>query len=225
MFVTETTIYALIDPRNGNVRYVGRADDPQRRLQEHIRAGRTFARRHAARWITGLISRGLLPIMKVLEVCSLDLWQERERYWIAHYKREKLTNMTDGGYGATKRIVAAETRAKLSAHMATRILSADAQARCEAGWRKSIEARRGNTEYRAKLSASLKGRKLTPEQRERHLIALRNRRPLSPESCAKLAATRRRQWKDPEYRSKMLMAKKSKKRLGNSNDGQLSFTI
>lgn len=64
-----TTIYHLVDPRDGSVRYVGKTRGPlRRRLSAHLRRGR---RRHDGwrRWLTELAALGQVPaIVPVREV-------------------------------------------------------------------------------------------------------------------------------------------------------------
>lgn len=56
-------IYALIDPRTGARRYVGRTAHPRKRLQRHISE-------RAKDWIKDLHAVGLAPTMEVLEVVT-----------------------------------------------------------------------------------------------------------------------------------------------------------
>jgi hypothetical protein len=45
------------------------------------------------------MSLGLVPEMRVIEETTEQVWQERERFWINHFRQsgERLTNGTDGG--------------------------------------------------------------------------------------------------------------------------------
>ena len=96
--IRKTFIYMLIDPRNDEIKYVGKSDHPNQRLKEHIYM-RYKKRSHKNNWIIGLIDSGLQPILKVIEEIRYSNWEKRERYWIKYYKKQgyKLTNMTDGG--------------------------------------------------------------------------------------------------------------------------------
>jgi group I intron endonuclease len=90
-------IYALCDPRDGQVRYIGKADDIDRRYKAHLHEQNGT---HKRRWIRLLLDVGLAPeIVIIEEVADGVSWKERERYWIAKYRADgaRLVNMTDGG--------------------------------------------------------------------------------------------------------------------------------
>ena len=94
--VPTTFIYALIDPRTGRPRYVGKSNAPAQRRRAHIRNAREGERGHRAAWLRELLRRGLRPGLLVLERCAGDTWADRERHWIATLSVE-LTNHTAGG--------------------------------------------------------------------------------------------------------------------------------
>lgn len=93
------SIYALVDPRDRRVRYVGWAYNVQRRLADHIYESRRL-QTHKARWIRQLAACGLTPLVKELET-GFGCWAAAERRWIAQFKAEgaDLTNITPGGEG------------------------------------------------------------------------------------------------------------------------------
>jgi len=78
------TIYALIDPRDGSIRYIGITDNPAQRIKEHLRGrgGNPLKRE----WVYELRRLGLAPIMQPLETgLSLSAALERESLLIQHY--------------------------------------------------------------------------------------------------------------------------------------------
>lgn len=95
--MTETTfIYALECPTTGEIRYVGKSNNPKNRYYEHLRErGNSYK----CNWIQSLIKNGLKPELIIIEVVNSDIWKERECYWINYYKENniKLTNSTLGG--------------------------------------------------------------------------------------------------------------------------------
>ncbi len=78
-------IYALVDPRDKAVRYVGMSKDAQARLSGHLMGN--YGNMHEGRWIRKLHENGLRPILEILETInagsnSYALACEREIYWI-----------------------------------------------------------------------------------------------------------------------------------------------
>lgn len=74
-------IYALVDPRDGAVKYVGQTIYKlQKRLTEHCVSPRTRQQRE---WIEDLAALGLRPSIRLLEeVPTADL-NRYENYWMA----------------------------------------------------------------------------------------------------------------------------------------------
>lgn len=97
-----TNIYVLIDPRNGKVRYVGKANDISQRYRAHLNRARKH-QIHKANWIKQLRDLGLKPIVEVIDVVPINEWVYWETYWIAQMKAWgfDLLNYTLGGDGAT----------------------------------------------------------------------------------------------------------------------------
>lgn len=198
------TIYALVDPRTEQVRYVGATVDPQRRLREHL--GRRCESTYCSRWIQELAAEGLKPCFWVLQIAG-DEWQIVECQWIKAFRDlgAPLTNITDGGEGTSPGSTKSpETRAKMSIaatrwqtgrtcspeHRAS--MSAERRHRLEdPGYRAQIEAQaramsslggkagKGkpkSVEHNAKVSASKMGVKLSSEHRAAISAGLRSRR-------------------------------------------------
>lgn len=93
-----TFIYCLCEPRSGEIRYVGKADDPERRFKKHLCNGENC---HRTAWIRSLAADDIQPALILLEECPKENWQERERHWIAFLRENgaDLVNSTDGGDG------------------------------------------------------------------------------------------------------------------------------
>lgn len=95
------SIYALVDPRDDVVRYVGFSKFPRRRLRFHLKR-RNSSRRLSA-WVMELQRLGKQPRMIILERVAEHEWEAIEKRWIAHYRSEPygslLLNVLDGGDG------------------------------------------------------------------------------------------------------------------------------
>ena len=172
-------IYALLDPRMDDaVRYVGKTINLRNRLNRHRAEARQLDN-YKARWLRGLLSDGLFPGVRVLEVVSSDEWQEAECRWINHYRDlgAALTNTTDGGRGGHG--MTAEVKAKISAGV-----------RATARWRGPM-----STEEKAALSVRLKNSPLrrglsnSPEANEKNRLAHLGKKP-TDETRAKMSAAR-----------------------------------
>ena len=106
------TIYALRDPRDRSVRYVGATAHMKGRWKVHFYQGPMEAKQVAkAAWVLFLRTIGQRPIMEVLEEVDAESWKDRERFWIKFL--EPIYNIQPGGTGKGHR-KSAETRRKMS---------------------------------------------------------------------------------------------------------------
>src|SRR5438552_2383132 len=104
-------IYALCDPRDNAIRYIGKSSNGLRRPQAHRYPSARIDGTHRAKWLQALHLLGLRATIEIVEVCSAISLNEAERFWIEEFRREgcKLTNHCDGGEGTAGRIVSDET--------------------------------------------------------------------------------------------------------------------
>lgn len=92
-----TYIYTLSD-QDGNIRYVGKSNNPTKRLLHHKWNDRKCK---LTSWLTSLRQKGLEPVLEVLDLVEENEWRFWEQFWISQCKTWgfKLTNMTEGGEG------------------------------------------------------------------------------------------------------------------------------
>lgn len=98
-----TFIYVLRCPITNEIRYVGKTNNPLQRFKAHNNKARDV-NTYKRNWINSLRKEGLKPVFEIIEECSIDIWKEREKYWIEFYIKEgcKLTNyITKSGQGLT----------------------------------------------------------------------------------------------------------------------------
>lgn len=90
-------IYSLLDPRDGSIRYVGKANDSLKRLKTHLAETRRSTPLYC--WIEKLRGLGLVPQLQVMSVCNFSDWQQCEREAIANARLRGLNilNLADGG--------------------------------------------------------------------------------------------------------------------------------
>lgn len=124
-------IYGLFDPDSGELRYVGKANDAQKRLRRHI--DDRNIRRPVCAWVKSLVDRGKMPVSRVLEEVEASQWEEAERRLIAlHRKTANLLNLADGG--------AAPHQTKEQRKKAARASNAVQKVRPEA-WKRFVQAK------------------------------------------------------------------------------------
>lgn len=209
-------IYGLVDPLDpGHVRYVGMACRPERPFI-HSRWAHWARTRpsHFVHWIRKLHAEGREYVVLVLRELHPTLTRQQvggaERLIIRALRGHghQLTNVSPGGEGGRVGGITPESRARISAALARRTVSAETRARIGAA-----SARRVKTpEWRAKISATLKGRKLTTEElaqrlgnqralgavhsetsKERQRAAMTGRK-VSPETRARMCTAQRAAW-------------------------------
>ena len=189
-----TGIYALADPRTGVVRYIGQAVDVVSRYRAHAQ-GRSRVGNVSA-WVRLLwaVARRK-PRLVVLTLCAREHLDDRERWWIAAYRRAGgLLNENDGGGGSNP---SAHVRAKLSAVARRRMQDPVERAKISAAMRSpetraKFSAAMRSPGTRAKISAANRRRYQDPAARTKMADALRGRK-LTPEHRAKISAARRAQ--------------------------------
>jgi len=100
--VSNSYIYALVDPTTDNIRYIGKTSrNPKHRYTSHISSARYNTNTYLYRWIRLLLNNNKKPLMFVVEVCDTSIVSEREIYYIDFYKSLgcNLTNTAIGGTG------------------------------------------------------------------------------------------------------------------------------
>jgi len=184
-------IYALIDPRTGEVKYIGKSTTGYRRIQAHLVPTQLEANTPKIRWIKELLNIGLVPQARVLLIVAdkADLSTE-ERRLIAEHRATgyALTNATDGGDGLSGRKFTPEHRAKISQALRGRsrprwIIEAMSAAR---------RGRHHSEETKLKISKGGIGRKRPPKSAEAilHMSEAQRGKKASAETRAKLSAMR-----------------------------------
>lgn len=196
-----TSIYALCDPSDGRVRYIGKTVVKTNvRLSQHIAAAAKGRRNHLHCWIRSLSER---PTIRTIERVSNERGFAVERETIAIYRNQgfDLVNESDGGEGQTGYAHTDATRAKLRAWNTGRkmpqktpetlVRMADAQ-----------RGKKHTPEHRAKISAGGIGRTPTAETRVRLSAAKRGVRH-TDEAKSKIRAAHLGRSLSAEHRAKI----------------------
>lgn len=166
-------IYGLIDPRSGELRYVGKTvRTAHRRLRRHLAASYLMKEdTYKARWLRQLAAAGLEPEVEVLErVATKEHLCEAERFHIAYWRYigADLTNTTAGGDGIGLPHTAA-SREKIRAALTGKPKSPEHRERLKIANRRVI-----NAATRAAWSAARRGRNLFPNRDDAYRLAMRD---------------------------------------------------
>jgi hypothetical protein len=157
-------IYALLDPVNGEIRYVGKSIRPKERLQNHcVEKSRTWR----TNWICAVLATGQRPQLRILEILDRDDdWKQAERDWISNLRDRgaRLTNCTSGGDGVPD--LPPEIRARMALTWKGRKHSPETLAKLGAGMR----GKHHSDEHRAHMRAVMTGRVVTWGDKLRHAI-------------------------------------------------------
>lgn len=91
-------IYALGEPDDGRVRYVGKAIKPESRFKSHLNE---WGYTRKCRWVFRVKRQGKIPRLLILAQCTEANWEQMERLWIRVFRacEPDLLNHTDGGEG------------------------------------------------------------------------------------------------------------------------------
>ena len=195
-------VYALIDPRSGELRYIGKTcRDVAARVSSHMSSARNGSPYHSAYWLRQLIKAGMVPDTMILAHAPHADVANLERRYIALLRDvgAKLTNMADGGEGSpginkgrkhtlearrnmsnaqTGRKHTAATRRKIGLANSGRIHSCEARQKMA----KSSTGKKHSAATRAKIGVASSGRKISAKTRK------------------KLSENAKRQWSDPDSR-------------------------
>jgi hypothetical protein len=95
----KTFIYGLFENDYNEIKYIGKSNNPKRRLRQHIcdspkrKTPKDF-------WIQSVLKNGNKINMIILEEVEYNKWGERENFWI-NLHRENLKNCSEGGFGGS----------------------------------------------------------------------------------------------------------------------------
>ena len=213
-------IYVLVDPRDGEIRYVGWTTQTlTQRYKSHLAYK---SRAHRSKWIQALLRQGLRPIIRLIQMVPVGDGPNAEIYWIKFHRDLgcRLVNLTEGGEGAPGHLPTEETRARMRAAHRGRKHSPETIAKLRlAKSNQSVETRAKigeanrrravSTETRAKISAAARQRTYSPETRAK-LSAAGQGRAVSAEARAKIGAANSGRVKSPEARAKISAANRGR---------------
>ena len=168
-------IYALLDPRTDEVRYIGWSRNPQARLHKHV-SDSVKRSTHCHNWVARLLADGYRPLMQIIEETDLASYAERERFWIAFYRSSgaRLTNHSDGGDGMPGHHHTDDTKRRMSEYAKAIGRRPLRTPEIIERIRQKMTGRKDSFEVRIKKSAARKGMRFT-EQHRAHLQQAKNK--------------------------------------------------
>ena len=94
-----THIYSLSSPLDDIPKYIGKANNIQKRLKEHIFESSNSKKNN---WIRSLKNKNLIPNIEIIDIVPEIEWKFWEQYYISLYKSWgfDLKNGNDGGQGS-----------------------------------------------------------------------------------------------------------------------------
>lgn len=95
-----TFIYALICPFEGNIKYIGKANNPIRRAKDHMFDIRGMTP-EKIEWVGKMRKHKKKPILEILDEVLIEEWEFWEGWWMAYFKSFglKLINSNRAGNG------------------------------------------------------------------------------------------------------------------------------
>jgi group I intron endonuclease len=122
-----TFIYTLSCPITNEIKYIGKSDNPKKRLTKHLSEKKSTLKNN---WIKSLKKNGLKPKMEILDEVLKEEWKFWEIYWIEQFKvwGFYLKNSTIGGEGgdifnSLSEDKKKDIKRKISIRMSNRIVS------------------------------------------------------------------------------------------------------
>lgn len=143
-------VYALVDPHNNELRYVGKSSRGMKRPRKHLTACGRRGDTHRHCWLKQMFKdEGTVPSIIVLCECETEVealaWEVQ---FIALFRTAgfRLTNLTDGGEGMSGYKVSDETKRKLA---------------------EFNKGHKHSDEHKRKIAEGIKGRVRTDEHKQR----------------------------------------------------------
>jgi len=97
---TTHTIYHLIDPASGSVKYIGKSTNPKARLKAHIAESRERQNTAKKAWINRLLQSGSAPLLIIVASYPDEASARQRESRECHQHRATILNIHDPAKGA-----------------------------------------------------------------------------------------------------------------------------
>lgn len=228
-YTSQSGIYVISNVKNGKI-YIGKAVDIKRRWKDHRAKLNTNS--HYNSYLQNSWNKYGAKSFKflILEYCSVEQLDEREKHYISIYKAKGLSyNLTDGGDGRLGLKHTDEAKRKIGlAHMGSKNPNFGKPMNPEVRLKFDENRKRENNptfgkprseEVKAKIRAAKLGKKLSDETRAKMSEAHKGEKnhrfgvKLSEETKAKISASEKGKVISPEARAKMSESRKKRREL------------
>lgn len=217
-------IYGLFDPRDNQLRYVGKTINLEGRLRSHIDWARDDVSCPKSDWIKELLRLGLEPVISILEETDEEGWAEAERRWIADCRTKglKIFNVADGGpnppdwmgrkqsiYHVRKRVEARQAKGNYHHSEETRKKISEKKKGKKVGPNNPFYGKHHTDETKQKIKANNSWYRPTEEIRKKISEGVRRnppkiiRKPVSPETRKKMSEAGKGRKLSPEHIEKI----------------------
>jgi hypothetical protein len=208
---TTFLVYALVDPRTKQWRYIGKSSQGLERPRQHAHRA-ALETSHKASWIKQLQALGLRYEIEVVEeFISHEGLYEAEQEWIARAVELgiPLTNLKDRGPGASGLSVGFRKGSRHT-NAAKMKIGLGARRPCSAQKRDKIIARKREPAAAARARVQMLAAWTDTDSKLRQAVAARYGRPLSLVTKAKLSVLAKQRVISPETRAKMIETRRAR---------------
>lgn len=214
-----TFIYSLNDPKTNYVRYIGKANNVEKRFERHLKEAIKFKEgTHKIVWINSLLKILLKPTLTIIDEVLIDEYSFWEKHYISLYKSWgfDLTNGTEGGDGLVKPNNI--TREKMSSWQKGRKLPLEQIQKMKEGMLKSekykkFKIRMQSKEWKCNLREQRKKYIVSDETKLKQKIAWKTRKPMSEETIKRIADGNRERNKLRKYKKGYHLTAEHKRKI------------
>lgn len=204
--IPQSGIYIIVNIKNGKV-YIGQTLNIKKRWGDHKSS--LNRNKHKNPHLQAAWNKYGEKAFKfqVLEYCSTERLDEREKHFIALYKNRGIAyNFSSGGInGLQGHVHGEQTRIKIANSKRGKPLSEEHKQKLSI----ALKGKHVSDETKIKMSLSKKGNTHhTEEAKKKMSVAHKNREPMSAEIYAKIAASNKGKTRTEETKKKMSDAKK-----------------
>jgi len=169
--MSDTTFIYTLEFPEGNIRYVGKSNNPQQRFNSHLKESERNITSHKISWIKSVLRSNNKPILNILDIVPSNDWQIYEQYWISQFITWgfNLVNSTIGGDGNHK--ISKEIRDKIAETLRGRKIPENVLEKRS----KALKGKIRSKEVRQRISDTLMNHSVSDAQRMKQSETMKRR--------------------------------------------------